>query len=284
MPQQEFNPVPGVSTNADCEDVINNNATDAEQRLAKLEGGAESIPSLYGVTSADAGKFLTYDSASDTSFNISSSDGLSPGQVVEIQQKGTGAIEYVGLGGISISSPRFTGSNPKSDGQGAVIRIRCIGSNSYSITGNLREERPLLKYSLTGQAISGGDSFQIDNVVAKGGFASNFSQSDFVAPIAGEYKITFNASLGWSNTGGIASVIFVRFYLETPPGSFTRFAEQALYRPGDYLVSYEMPFNASFLISLAAGQRFLITGENSLTITPDGAGRNECFVEWINDV
>jgi hypothetical protein len=37
MAQQQFNPTPGVSTNADCEGVINANATDAESRLSSLQ-------------------------------------------------------------------------------------------------------------------------------------------------------------------------------------------------------------------------------------------------------
>jgi len=204
VPQQEFNPVPGVSTNADCEDVINNNATDAEERLATLEGGAESIPSLYVVTSADAGKFLTYDSASDTSFNINSSDGLSPGQVVEIQQKGTGAIEYVGLPGVSISSPRFTGSNPRSSGRGAVIRIRCITSDSYSITGDLKEERPLVvTFFEEGQQRSTGDYLTFTatgGMQLKGGFTLQ-SNDRFTIPVDGFYRVTFSIYVRNANSG-----------------------------------------------------------------------------------
>ncbi len=37
MAQQQFNPTPGVSTNEDCEAVINANATDAEGRLSAIE-------------------------------------------------------------------------------------------------------------------------------------------------------------------------------------------------------------------------------------------------------
>ena len=37
MAQQQFNPIPDVSTHADVENVINSNATDAENRLTSLE-------------------------------------------------------------------------------------------------------------------------------------------------------------------------------------------------------------------------------------------------------
>jgi len=43
MAQQQFNPTPGVSTNADCEAVINANATDAEGRLSAIEAASPQI-------------------------------------------------------------------------------------------------------------------------------------------------------------------------------------------------------------------------------------------------
>lgn len=45
MAQQQFNPTPGVSTNADCEAVINANATDAEGRLSAIEAASPQIVS-----------------------------------------------------------------------------------------------------------------------------------------------------------------------------------------------------------------------------------------------
>jgi len=45
MAQQQFNPTPGASTNADCETVINANATDAEGRLSAIEAASPQVVS-----------------------------------------------------------------------------------------------------------------------------------------------------------------------------------------------------------------------------------------------
>jgi len=261
-------------------------STDVQGAIEELAApsGIETIPDGYSITTADAGAFLVYDSASDGNYSFPAS--LLPGQSLEIQQKGAGSIAPVGLPGQTFNSPRFTGQFPRTSGPGAVVKIRCTATDEYSFTGDLREEKPILKYRLDQTPTADFAEFEISNVVAQGGFSSSFTTTNFAVPISGQYVITFNASLGWSDTGDEEFMTIQILRKNLASAGYSKIGEQQLYKPTSSAASAELPINYSLVASFAAGQEFrIIPSSTGGTCTPDinSNERNECNIQWISD-
>ena len=286
MAQQQFNPTPGVSTNADCEAVINANATDAEGRLANIEKGTVTITStgIVNISNSVIGKTVIVNASSETNLLFSES-GIDIGSRFKVIRIGTGEVSLSGTGSTSVERSRFTTSQLA--GQHSEVEVAKVAANTWVMNGDLKEEKPILKYRLDETTVNDGEPFEISNVVAQGGFSSSFTDpSALSVPIDGEYRFTFNASLAWSESGGTANFLGINFERKNMSTSaYTRIAAQQLAKPGDYTVGAELPLNISFIVTLSAGQELRILPVSSPTITPDSAAgdRNECFIEWISD-
>lgn len=179
-------------------------STDVQGAIEELAApsGVETIPDGYSITTADAGAFLVYDSASDGNYSFPAS--LLPGQSLEIQQKGAGSIAPVGLPGQTFNSPRFTGQFPRTSGPGAVVKIRCTATDEYSFTGDLREEKPLVAtFFEEGQQRSTGEYLTFTatgGMQLKGGFTLQ-SNDRFTVPVDGFYRVSFSIYMRNTNSG-----------------------------------------------------------------------------------
>lgn len=286
MAQQQFNPTPGVSTNADCEAVINANATDAEGRLANIENGTVTITStgIVNISNSVIGNTVIVDTSSETNLLFSES-GINIGSKFKVIRIGTGEVSLSGTGSTSVERSRFTTSQLA--GQYSEVEVVKVAANTWAMNGDLKEEKPILKYRLDGVTTPEANPFPISGVIAQGGFSSGFTDTSALeVPIAGQYRITFNASVAWSETGGtqqFAGVAILRKNLAS--SGYTQVASQQLVKPGTYATNVEMPLNFSVIFPLAAGQEFKIQPFGATDVTFDVATneRNECSIEWISD-
>ncbi len=239
----------------------------------------------YSFQDSDTGNIVVSTSSSDVNFTLSDSSSFLVGRIIELVQEGSGNVTLIEGAGTTINRSRF--ATLSLGGQGSTVRLRKQSSGNWIVSGDLKEKKPLLKYRLEGTTVNDGQPFDISGTVAQGGFSSSYTDtSAFVAPIAGEYRFTFNASLAWSDSGGSAQFMAVVFERKnTASAGYTRVAAQQIDKGGAYPISAEVPLNMSFIVTLSAGQEFRILPVSSTTITPDTAAndRNECFIEWIGD-
>tara|TARA_R110002012_G_scaffold57388_3_gene147894 strand:- start:11 stop:850 length:840 start_codon:yes stop_codon:yes gene_type:complete len=161
MAQQEFNPVPGVSTNADCEAVINSNATDAEERLSELATPSVlSKSGSYTILPGDAGKTITSTSSSALSFTLTDSVSFATGATVEIVQEAEGALTIAEGAGTTINRSRFAAL--ELGGRYSTVRLRKQSAGIWIASGDLKEEPPRAEITLSASQSKSGNNVILD--------------------------------------------------------------------------------------------------------------------------
>ena len=111
----------------------------AMTQLAALVGGSTTYPvpnvvttAIYTVVTADYNKIVNMTNVSISTVTLPT--GLPTGWRCRVLQTG-GTISIAGASGVTIYSPF---SYRRSQTQYGVIEITCLGSNTYSLSGNLK--------------------------------------------------------------------------------------------------------------------------------------------------
>jgi hypothetical protein len=89
--------------------------------------------STYTIAASDAGKIVTTTNSSAVTITIDTGT-LTAGQTFEVLQLGAGAVTFYAAGGVSINS---LGSSLISAGQYSLVKVICIASDTYVLTGDL---------------------------------------------------------------------------------------------------------------------------------------------------
>ncbi len=257
-------------------------STDVQGAIEELAApsGIETIPDGYSITTADAGAFLVYDSASDGNYSFPAS--LLPGQSLEIQQKGAGSIAPVGLPGQTFNSPRFTGQFPRTSGPGAVVKIRCTATDEYSFTGDLETELPSARYALeSGSTTAQNGVIPIEQTVGYGGVTFDAANGQVIVPQTGKYLVF--GSIYCSNdqtTNPLSAALAIRV---NNTGSFISRAQLTRWSSS---TSTNFGCEWSELWELQAGD--FVTVENlngNVTVFSGSADqeRSRCGILWVSD-
>jgi hypothetical protein len=115
----------------------------AMTQLAALVGGSTTYPATnvrstttYTLQTSDYNKMINMSNISVSTITIPT--GLPDGWTCSIIQTGssTSTVTIAGVGGVTIRSPF---NYRRSQTQYGVIKIVCLGSNVYSLSGNLKQ-------------------------------------------------------------------------------------------------------------------------------------------------
>lgn len=90
----------------------------------------------YTLASGDVGNLVTCSNASSITVTVPPSV-FSTGQVVNLQQIGAGQVTFAQGAGVTITSTGATSTAPKCRAQYSAASIICVGSNSFTIVGDI---------------------------------------------------------------------------------------------------------------------------------------------------
>lgn len=128
MAQQQFNPVPDVTTHSDARTLINSNFTDAENRLSALEGSDYSLQFVQQSLTSSAG-ILTLDVSNghngvvtlteDVDLVLSGSPQAGSDGIIIVKQDATGEWAMTSTGNTVLGGGFINVENVTANGVGA---------------------------------------------------------------------------------------------------------------------------------------------------------------------
>lgn len=93
-----------------------------------------SVPSSTSFYYGEAGYLYLCNSSSTIYLEVNSSTGLSAGQQIDIVREGTGEVEIVDGGGVTLNAT----PGLKLRARYSAATLKCVGSNTYILIGDLK--------------------------------------------------------------------------------------------------------------------------------------------------